>query len=86
MSTGRKHVLGNPRLRWWIANQLNRLPGQCWAGLVTWALDWKTCERRGPWSPQGPLCRRGAAECGVCYCGKIRAGDAPADVQPERAA
>lgn len=64
------------RLRWWIATQLNRLPGQCWTDLVCWALDGKTRERRTPWSPQGDTCRQDAAECGVCYCGKLRAGEA----------
>ena len=66
-----KHVMSKSRLRWWIATQLNRLPGQCWTDLVCWALGWEARERRGPWSPAG-ACRRGIAECGTCYCGKLR--------------
>lgn len=64
------------RLRWWIADQLNRLPGQCWADLVSWALSWPGGEKRPLWSPAGDACRQDAAECGTCYCGKLRAGGA----------
>lgn len=59
-------------LRWWIADQLNRLPGQCWPNLVSWALDWDR-EKRSPWSPVDSVCRRDAAVNGTCYCGKLRA-------------
>lgn len=65
------------RLRWWIADQINRLSGQCWSRLVSWALDGpRRCRRRGdnplPWRPIDDLCRRDAAENdGCCYCRKI---------------
>jgi hypothetical protein len=59
------------RLRWWIATQLNRMPGQCWANLVVWALGWKG-EKRMPWRPSTATCRRDAAANGSCYCGKLR--------------
>ena len=65
------------RLRWWIAGQLNRLPGQCWASLVTWALGW---HKRGgnlewkplPWSPVTATCRLDCELNGACWCGKLR--------------
>jgi len=60
------------RLRWWVASQLNRMPGQCWADLVTWALRWKF-EARHPWRPVTGTCREDAARTGACYCGKVRA-------------
>ena len=59
------------RLRWWTAHQLNRLPGQCWADLVIWALRWEAREKRTPWSP-ADVCRRDIATTGSCYCGKLR--------------
>jgi hypothetical protein len=65
-----KHVID--KSRWWIATQMDRLPGQCWADLVSWALSWDGGEKRALWSPQGAMCRRDAAECGTCYCGKLR--------------
>jgi hypothetical protein len=60
--------------RWQVAYLLNRLPNQCWADLVTWALGWHKGEKRTPWSPMR-MCRRDMAETGTCYCGKIRAED-----------
>lgn len=60
------------RLRWWIADQMNRLPGQCWADLVSWALSGPRGEKRKLWSPAGDICRSDATECGTCYCGKLR--------------
>lgn len=60
------------RLRWWTATQLNRLPGQCWADLVTWALGWHKGEKRSPWSPAGAACRSDLVANGYCYCGKQR--------------
>ncbi|MEU4570811.1 hypothetical protein [Micromonospora sp. NPDC023956] len=56
------------RLRWRIAHLINRLPGQCWANLVSFALR----DRRSPWQPMDSMCRADAARCGACYCGKIR--------------
>ena len=72
------------KLRWWIAAQLDRLPGQCWADLVTWALDWPPRDSRLPWRPATSTCRLDAEQCGACYCGKLRAEGA--GKQPERAA
>ena len=61
----------NAKLRWKIAYLLNRLPGQCWADLVRWAM--RSSDQRGPWSPIGSTCRDDASRCGTCYCGKLRA-------------
>lgn len=55
-------------LRWRIATLINRLPGQCWAGLADWPLG----NSRVPWSPIGEMCREDVARCGSCYCGKLR--------------
>lgn len=56
------------KLRWWLATQLNRLPGQCWAELVGWAMG----DRRSPWCPIDRVCRDDQARTGFCYCGKLR--------------
>lgn len=64
-------------LRWRIATLIDKLPGQCWADLCSWALH----DRRddpgyrwaSPWSPIGPSCRNDLARVGSCYCGKLRA-------------
>lgn len=56
------------RLRWRIAVLLGKLPGQCWADLVSWAAGGRD---RWPWFPQTDTCRRDAAD-GGCYCGKLR--------------
>jgi hypothetical protein len=58
------------RLRWWIARQLDRLPGQCWYDLHVWAV--RGTPRTTPWSPLSPGCGQDAAEDGVCACGKLR--------------
>lgn len=57
------------RSRWRIAALLNRLPGQCWTELVTWALGWRGLN---PWSPIDRTCRTDLARNGECYCGKLR--------------
>lgn len=55
------------RARWKVAGILNRLPGMCWANLVSWVLYSKPLrETRQDWA-----CRQDAASCGTCYCGKI---------------
>lgn len=59
------------RTRWRIADLLNRLPGQCWADLATWALYGPEPGRRWPWAPNTPGCREDAARTGCCYCGKL---------------
>lgn len=66
------------RLRWRYAALLNKLPGTCWADLVSWVLDdrrerrersWR--ERLG-WTTQRHHCRADLARVGCCYCGKLR--------------
>lgn len=64
------------KLRWRIATLLDKLPGQCWADLVSWVYH----DRRddpgyrwaSPWSPIGQSCRNDFARNGACYCGKLR--------------
>jgi hypothetical protein len=65
------------RLRWRTATAADRLPGMCWANLVSYALR----SRRTPWQRQDDVCRRDAAETGACYCGRLKdpAGDAAWD-------
>ena len=66
------------KARWFIAERANRhLPRQCWSDLVMWAMrdpkddpDWR-CDL--PWRPIGEICRKGAQDCGRCYCGKLAA-------------
>lgn len=77
------------RIRFHIANLVDRLPGQCWADLVGWAMrdnrddpDWRS---EIPWRPIGPTCRSDLARVGSCYCGKLRA-EAAAVVDPAEAA
>jgi len=59
------------RIRWWTARQLNRLPGQCWADLVSWALG--DAHYRRLWQPVSPGCIGDAARNSRCYCGKLGA-------------
>jgi hypothetical protein len=58
------------RLRWWIARQLDRLPGQCWDNLELWAM--RARPRTSPWSPMPPGCKHDAERDGACACGKLR--------------
>jgi len=65
------------KFRWRIAVLMNRLPGQCWADLVTWAIDTPRTRKilgnpRHPWRPVTSTCRSDAAGNDACYCGKIR--------------
>ncbi|MFI2663695.1 hypothetical protein [Micromonospora carbonacea] len=55
-------------LRWRIAALIDRLPGQCWAKVADWPLG----HRRWPWARIDDVCRRDAARCGGCYCGRLR--------------
>lgn len=55
------------RLRWRIAELINRLPGQCWSDLADYPLG----TRRIPWAPISDMCRDDQARCGSCYCGKL---------------
>jgi hypothetical protein len=55
------------KLRWRIADLMDRLPGQCWADLASWALYGprkvaRDGESRLPWRPITAMCRRDAAE------------------------
>lgn len=60
------------RLRWRTASVLNRLPGMCWANLVSWAMCSNTLrETRQDW-----MCRSDTADTGRCYCGRL---NLPAD-------
>jgi len=56
----------NRRWRWRLAILLDRIPGMCWADLVTWALGW----RRNPWARRTSVCRADEARNGCCYCGR----------------
>lgn len=62
-------------LRHWIARQLDRLPGQCWADLTMWAM--RHNPRTLPWSPLSPGCKQDFIRTGACYCGKLRDGTDP---------
>jgi hypothetical protein len=61
------------RLRFRIADAVDKLPGQCWADLVSWALGHN--RRAGnsiwPWRPVTSLCRQISPPNDRCYCGKI---------------
>lgn len=64
------------RIRFRIANLVDKLPGQCWADLVGWVYrdnrddpDWRS---EIPWRPIGYTCRTDLARNGACYCGKLR--------------
>lgn len=58
------------RVRWKIARLADRLPGMCWADLVTWVV-W-----REPKSLSGcrvsHACQGDREANGICYCGKLR--------------
>lgn len=66
------------RLRWRLVDLIDRLlPGQCWPGLVSWALDGPRHERRMgngavPWRPINSTCRSELPRTGTCYCGALR--------------
>lgn len=61
------------RLKWRIAELLNRLPNQCWTGNASWVLG----DQRWPWRRIDAACREDAERVGFCYCGKLpRKGDA----------
>jgi hypothetical protein len=59
------------RFRWRIAHLLDRTTRQCWADLVSWALE--GTRRRGlPVRNSSASCRREAREGRDCYCGQFR--------------
>lgn len=59
--------------RWFIAYHLDRLRGQCWVDLVSWAVD--GVRMRGLPATSSERCREEARSCGACYCGKFRTPD-----------
>lgn len=61
------------KTRWRIAYRLNRLPRQCWADLVGWALYGTDADHK-PWTPRENIqrCRKDRDEIGCCYCGKYQ--------------
>lgn len=56
-------------IKWKIAHLLDKLPGTCWANLATWAA-WDTPTRDARFR-QDWMCRADA-DCGSCYCGKVK--------------
>jgi hypothetical protein len=63
------------RIRHWIARQLDRLPGQCFADLTMWAQG--DLSRTSPWSPISPGCVKDFSRQGACWCGKLRDDTGP---------
>ncbi len=78
-----------PRWRWWVAERVDRLPGQCWSRLVDWAMrldheDLPLVDRlRLPWRTQGQRCEDSAREYGACYCSKVMRADVLAEIPVE---
>jgi hypothetical protein len=56
------------KTRWRVAHWLDKLPGFCWADLVTWALGWHGIRQ----TRVSAACDADLARNGVCYCGKRR--------------
>jgi hypothetical protein len=67
------YVPTSERLRRPIAHLMNRLPGQCWAALVTWTVGWT------PWwkvsRPISAACRADLQRYGTCACRKLHHPD-----------
>ena len=61
--------------RWDLAALINRMPGTCWANLVSWALGSRPMLdlRNGDDVRQDWMCASDAARNGRCYCGKREA-------------
>jgi len=61
------------RLRWRIVYLLDKLPRQCWAQSVMWALYGHDPEEGAyrPWA-SSDRCRAEFAAGHSCYCGKFR--------------
>lgn len=57
------------RVRYAIAEVVNRLPSQCWADLVMWVM--RRGESKVPWMPS-TTCREDMLRTGCCYCGKLQ--------------
>lgn len=62
------------RLRWRIADAVNRLPCTCWAGLVSWAQRTSPNTGRSLLECGSRSCREEARSHRdrACYCGKFR--------------
>lgn len=60
----------NSKARWTVARWLDRLPGMCWAQLVSWVYTDEPL-RNTRQTNNGVDCRTDAERCGVCYCGRI---------------
>jgi hypothetical protein len=63
--------------KWRIAH-LRNTRTQCWADLVMWVLNDEPVRDIGllsafPHRPITDMCRKDAAACGRCYCGKLAA-------------
>ena len=54
--------------RWWVARQINRIPGTCWTDICCWAVGYTGL--RDIRSKQ--VCLKDAYSDGTCYCGKFR--------------
>ncbi len=78
-----------PRWRWWVAERVDHLPGQCWSGLVHWAMgldheDLPLVDRlRLPWRTQVASCEDSARDYGGCYCSKVMRADVLAEIPVE---
>lgn len=69
-TTPSARTLGVPvKWRWWLAQKVDKLPGQCWSDLAEYGLGWSLL----PWAPSKGKCVKSAQEsgCGSCYCGKV---------------
>ena len=83
----------NDGWRWRVATLADKLRGQCWADLVSWALrhheddpdtPWNDLKRRAPWRGQDRSsaygCYADARRNGTCYCAKVRTAEADAEM------
>lgn len=72
-------TLRRHKWRWDLAWWLNKLPGVCWANLVSWALGHRAIFNRFGDGDirQDSICRLDADACGRCYCGKIATKETP---------
>lgn len=70
------------RVRFAIADLLNRLQSQCWADLVMWAMGRE--ETVLPRSSSAS-CREDMQRTGCCYCGKFQAPEKMAEREAKAA-
>jgi hypothetical protein len=66
------------RFRWWLAWQLNRIPGTCWTHLVDWALGSRRLFDPGNRDDLRTdfMCRM-PSQSGRCYCTKRAVEESP---------